>query len=361
MTDALTGAQSADLHTTPAATTVDLGSTGNDDAELSAIYDQIERDNGAARDEAGKFSSGDGTTENNGDGTTSSERPQEGGEPGGETGDAGSSTAQPVPLPANWRGMDADWAKIPADVQAKIAARDGELHTRMSEQGRQISAFKPVYDAVEQHRDVLEYHRMPDGGPIEPAFAVDFLLNAQRKLDTNPIAGLIEIADRYGVRDHLAAAITGQIPIPQTPQQQSAGLSPADVQRIVQESLSEEAQVRTLNDELSRLSKDKSLYSEIPEQDMVHSIHRARERLGETATKEAVFDLAYDMAVHADPTLRAKAAAAQSAAAAKSQRQTADARRAASINVTSTSTGRARELTEDEQLAQVYDEIKAKG
>lgn len=357
MTDALTGAQSADLQTNSA----DLGSIGNEDAELAAVYDQIERDNGAARDEAGKFSSGNGSAENNGDGGTSSEGPQEGGEPGGETVQTGSSTAQPVPLPANWRGMDGDWAKIPADVQAKIAARDGELHTRMSEQGRQIGTFKPIYDAVEQHRDVLDYHRMPDGGPIEPAFAVDFLFKAQRQLDANPIAGLIEIADRYGVREHLAAALTGQIPIPQTPQQQSAGLSPADVQRIVQESLSEEAQARVLNDELSRLSKDKPLYSEIPEPDMVHFIHRARDRLGETATKEAVFDLAYDMAVNAEPALRAKQAAAQSAAAAKGQRQTADARRAASINVTSTSTGRARELTEDEQLAQVYDEIKAKG
>ncbi len=354
MTDAIAGAQSADLQTNAAP----IAAPTDPDAELGALYDQFDRDNGAARDDAGKFTSENGSTENNGDGGTSSAVPQEGGEPGGDAGDAGSSTAQSAPLPANWYGLDAEWAQIPAEVQAKIATHQAAQHSRLTEQGRQISTYKPIFDAVEQHRDVLDYHRMEDGSAVPPAFAVDFLFKAQRQLDANPIGGLIEIADRYGVREHLAAALTGQIPIPQTPQQ-PAGMSPADIQRIVQESLSEEAQVRALNDELSRLSKDKPLYAEIPEPEMVHYIHRARDRLGETATKEAVFDLAYDMAVNADPTLRAKAAATK--VAPSNSQQTADARRAASINVTSTSSGKARQLTEDELLAAEYDRINSKG
>jgi hypothetical protein len=146
--------------------------------------------------------------------------------------------------------------------------------------------------------------------------------------------------------------------IPADPQ--PAGMSPADVEKIIKGALTEDATVRAAAEELSRLSKDKPLYSEIAEDDMVHSIHKARTRLGDAASKEAVFDLAYDIAVNADPDLRAKAAAAKKAAATDPKR-TADARRANAVNVTSNATGQTRQLTEDEQLARAYDLATTKG
>jgi hypothetical protein len=243
-------------------------------------------------------------------------------------------------------------------VQAKIAARDTEIHARMSDLGRQASAFKPLNDVLERHSDLLANKKLPDGSAVTKEVAVDFLMNAQRRLETNPIAGLIEIADRFGVRQHLAAALTGQMRIPADPQ--PAGILPADVERIVKGALTEDAASKAAAEELSRLSKDKPLYSEIAEDDMVHSIHKARTRLGDAASKEAVFDLAYDMAVNADPDLRAKAAATKKAAATDPKR-TADAKRANAVNVTSNATGRTRELTEDELLARAFDEATSKG
>lgn len=336
--------------------TADLG--GNEDAALEAMWNQIERDNGAARDESGKFSNGNGETGEAEAGQVDPNAPPQEGEGTGEGDDeAGSSTltATGVPLPANWNGMDGDWAKIPPEVQAKIAARDQEIHVRMSEQGRQIAAFKPITEVLEKNTDLLQGKAMPDGSPVNMPFAVDFLMNAQRRLDQNPIAGIMEIADRYGVLPHLQAVFNGQMKIPSDPQ--PAGISPADVERLVKDTLSEEATARAANDELSRLSADKPQYSEIPEDDMVHSIHKARTKLGQAASKEAVFNLAYDIAVNADPDLRAKAAAGKKAAATDPKRM-ADAKRATSVNVTSTSTGKARELTEDELLGQAYDEIQ---
>lgn len=346
--------------------------TVNDDQDLGAIWDQMERDNGSARDEGGKFAStnGDGKASETGDGgePNPNDPPQEG-EGQGEAGEDGSSTltASAVPLPANWNGMDEDWKKIPADVQTKIAAREQEIHARMSDQGRQISTYKPVHDIFEQNKDLLENRRTPDGRPVTPAFAAAFLLEAQRRIDANPIGALVEMAERFGLRDHLKAALNGQLQFqriqPPAASQQSS-LTAADVERIVKDAVTQDTSARAAAEEVDRLSKDKPLFSEIAEDDMVHFIHKARAKLGDAASKEAVFDAAYDMAVHADPTLRAKAAAAakeKQAAAAQGSKRTEDAKRANSINVSSTSSGKGRELTEDELLAAAYDEIQSKG
>ncbi|KTR05006.1 hypothetical protein NS365_13335 [Aureimonas ureilytica] len=329
----------------------------NDDDALGAVWDQLERDNGAARGDDGKFTSGEGGDEPAGD---DAQPAAVEGEEGGDDQTATETQTPAVALPPNWNGMDEDWKKIPADVQAKIAARDTELHARMSEQGRQIGAFKPFVDVIEKNRDLFEGRQMADGRAVTPTFAVDFLMGVQRQLDADPIGTLIQIADRYEARDMLVAVLTGQARLPPVPQPQaSAGVKPADVQAMVRETLDADQTARAAEEEISRLSKDKPLYASIAEADMVHFIRMARSKLGDAASNEAVFNRAYDMAVNADPDLRAKAAAAaKPAAAAPDPRRTADARRAASVNVTSTSTGKSRNLTEDELLAQAFDDAQ---
>lgn len=343
------GSDASDLAVSDADTT-SAGSV-NDDAALGAVWDQIE----SSKADAGA----DLTSAGRRDGSSPARNPPLAKNPpleGEGTGGAAEvSSPSAVPLPANWRGMEGEWGRIPAEVQARIAQRDAELHTRMSEQGRQIGAFRHYNEIFERNADLLAGRTMPDGSAPSMAEAVDFLFSAQRRLDENPIAGLIDIADRYGVRQHLAAALSGQIDIPADPQ--PPAMTPADIAWVIREIQQEDAMARSANEEVSRLAKDKPLYSELAEDDMVHAIHKARARLGDTASHEAVFDLAYDMAVNADPDLRVKAAAAARAAAADPRRM-ADARRAAAVNVTSTSTGQSRQFSEDELLGQAYDEAQ---
>lgn len=326
----------------------------SEDDQLSALYDEIGSDE-PARGEDGKFKA-------TGDDAGADGSSREGEEPGGEGETDGSSTltAAGAPLPANWNGMDEDWAKIPPDMQQRIAAREQELHVRMSEQGRQISQYKPIFDVVEQNSDLLAGKKTPDGREVTPAFAVAYLLNAQRRIVENPVAALIEMADAGGVREHLLAALSGRAPIPQTVQQSQPAITPADIAKIVQDTIAEDAKVRSADEEVSRLSKGKPLFADIAEEDMVTSIHKARRKLGDAASKEAVFDLAYDMAVNADPDLRAKAAALAKKAAGTDPKKVESAKRANGVNVTSTSSGKARDLTEDEVLSQAYDAAKSK-
>lgn len=335
-----------------------------DDAALEAIWNRNERDHGAER-ENGKFASPSretGKESPGGDGG-------EGLASDGLTPDAGS-----VPLPANWQGIKggvADnvkqaWEKAPAELRKFVADREQELQGRLSDHGRQASTYKPVQEVIDKfghYFDPQKGRKLADGSTVTPAKAIEFLFQAQANLDNAPVESIMSIIDMYGVRDKIAAAFGHTVPQGENElRQEIAGLksmlssvhNSASIDDRINQRLQERDGITAANEELSRLSADKPLYSEIPEKRMVNFINDAWDRLGATASKEAVFNLAYDMAVNADPDLRAKAAAAKPAATRDAGKVDA-AKRANSVNVTSTASGKARVLTEDEELAAVFD------
>lgn len=343
------------------------GASSNPDAALEAIWNKNERDNGAER-EAGKFVSPDPAKKS----TTAepvAKAVVSGGEPvgGGLTPDAGA-----VPLPDNWKGIQgADavkdaWGKTPAELRAFVAAREQELQGRLSDHGRQLSTFKPLQEVLDKNGRYFDPNSgyKIDGKTITPAQAVEYLFNVQNDMEKAPVPTIMAIIDRYGIRDKIAATFGQTVQQGEAElRQEIAGLkqmlasvgNPASIDDRINQKLQERDQQTTAAEELTRLSADKPLYSEIPEADMVESIHKARRKLGEAASKEAVFNLAYDMAVHADPDLRAKAAAPKAAAPVDAGKKVQDAKRAASVNIPSTASGKGRTLTEDEELAAVYE------
>ncbi|WP_027036504.1 hypothetical protein [Mesorhizobium ciceri] len=335
-----------------------------DDSALEAIWNKNERDNGADR-ENGKFVSVDRSEAAD----TASPKGGDGGEPAGDglTPGAGS-----VPLPDNWKGLQgADvvkgaWEKTPAEIRAFVAAREQELQGRLSDHGRQLSTVKPIQEVIDRHShyfDPQKGRKLADGSVVTPAKAIDFLFNAQANLDRAPVESIMAIIDSYGVRDKIAAAFGQTVQQGESElRQEIAGLktllatvgNPASIDDRINQKLQERADQTSAETELTRLSADKPLYSEIPEVDMVEAIHKARRKLGDAASKEAVFGLAYDMAVNADPDLRAKAAAGKPAAS-NGAAKVEGARRAAAVNIPSTASGKGRALTEEEELAAVYD------
>lgn len=333
------------------------------DSDLGAIWDRLERDNGAARDASGKFTSV-GALELGEPDQREEEKPLEGGE--GEA----SAAAEPstpvaveVPLPSNWRGLEETWAKIPAELRESIKAHEDKLHQTLSQQGQALSAYKPIGDVIQKYGDYF-------GGPrgnYKPAEAIDYLFNLQRAMDDNPVETLLQIADTYELRPKLTELFGGQGG--EQPQSDNSVLlaeinqlktiirnmgDPSKIDERISTKLSEERLSAQVNEEISRVSKDMPLYNDIPEADLVHFIQRSWAKLGDTASREAVLKSAYDMAINADPDLRAKAAALKSAAV-QDPAKVAAAKRANESNIRSTSTGKGRELTDDELLAQVWD------
>lgn len=330
----------------------------DEDSALRDIWNKNERDNGAAR-ENGRFASPNPEQAD----------PLEGGEGEAQAGESSTPDVVSVPLPANWRGKEEVWNKIPAELKTAVAGIENEMHRTLSDQGRQLSTLKPVAEVIEKNNRYFNGSiKGLDGNAITPAQGIEYLFNVQQAMDANPTETLLQIADRYGVRDKLAASFgqpqQGDAALRQEiaglKQQLSQIMNPASIDGRIERKFQEEAAAKAAAEEINRLSKDKPFYSEIPESRLVSFIHDARSRLGDTASTDAVFNLAYDMAVHADPDLRVKAAAAK-AAAAQNPAKVADAKRANGVNVTSTSSGKGRALTEDEELKAAYDRAQSKG
>lgn len=329
--------------------------TVNDDQELGAVWDRLERDNGSGRDDAGRFSSANGGDEQD---------PLEGGE-GEATAPAETSTpaAVEVPLPSNWNGKEELWQKIPADLREPLRAMQEELHQRQSQMGRELSAYRPIGEVIQRYSDYFGGER----GNYKPHEAVDYLFGLQRSMDDNPVETLLQIADTYNLRPALAQMFGGgsegqgggnevqlQARIDQLENQIRNMADPSKIDQRVEQKFEEKRVFSQAEAAMSRVVEAMPLIKEVPDEDLVYFIQKARAKLGETANYEAVLKSAGEMAINADPDLRARAAAVTPAAAQDPSRVAA-AKRANSTNIRSTSTGQGRQLTEDEELAKVWE------
>lgn len=348
----------------------------SEDATMEAVWDRLVVSNGAER-ENGRFVSPD--PEKRAAAEAAKQAPLEGGE-GGEPPVDTSTVSTEVPLPANWQGKDALWAKLPSDVKAEIAPILTEQHAKLSDMGRKVSAYEPLHNVGQQLADymqsIAQRHEerarasgeafTPYDGPKTPAEGIAYLFNIQQMMDQDARGTLLDIIDTYGVRDQIAAALgvkaePGQQPDPSTRENallekinrlETAIRQSSDPSRIEQIIDQKTAKARH-DEEVSRLASSKPLYAEIDQDDMVFFINKAWKTLGQDAAKEAVFDHAYNAAVEASPTLRAKSQAASQVAkdtAAKAE----GAKRGNAVNVTSTAQGKPRVQSEDDAMEEVW-------
>lgn len=331
------------------------------DADLEAIWNRDNVTNGADRGDGGKFVSPNGEVSTEAEPEQATEPVTEPTSLEGETGEEQpGSTPADVPLPANrlLNSLDAEWATLSPEVQQKLTERSNELHTKLSDMGKQVSTFAPLKEAASEFAEYFNGNlRGSDGQPITPADGIRYLANIQRAMDKQPLETLLSIADTYGLREQLAKQFGGQVQ--EVPQDQKilldeiAGLKrtiqglrdPANVEQVIER--------RELQSDISRFAASKPLYAQI-EPDLPFFITKAKTQLGEGATRTAILEKAYDLAIQADPALRAQSEAAKTAA--KTDAAKADAaRRATGVNVTSTSSGKAREPSLDDELAAVWE------
>jgi hypothetical protein len=158
------------------------------DADLQAIWNK----NNPSRDEGGKFKSsspeapaaetqGEATGETKTEGHASEDKPVE--------------TAKPsIDPPSSWsREVREKWAALPSDLQEYIAKRESEAHSQITRLGTTARAAEPLLNVIEQNRELFTRRN------VQPEQGVQALLNAQRKLDDNPVAAIGWLAQQYGV------------------------------------------------------------------------------------------------------------------------------------------------------------------
>lgn len=326
----------------------------DDTADIGAAYDRIMVQNGSDRGEDGKFTSANGEQ-------ADQQNPAELQQPA----EPAPASAAPAHLP---QAIKADWEKIPETARAAIVAHQTEMDRKFGEVGKQLGEWKPLGERLTAVKNEFPEY-FADSSPTKMAQSAAELAIVQAKLTKDPVGTLMQIMQVYGATDAIRSVLSGQQPTGESQniqqlQQTIRGLqqkldevgNPDFIGKHVEGILSQRETQTLVGD----LSKDKPFYADV-EADLPVFIEKAWGKLGETATKKAVFDLAYDMAVNADPDTRAKAKAAEAKATAAipDPKRTEQARRAASINVKSTSSGGDRQLSEQEALASAWDRAMA--
>jgi len=326
------------------------------DADLGAAYDRVAVQNGADRGEGGKFVSPNAPE----DGKAASETAKTAED---ETKPVETPTvAAPAHLP---QAIKAHWDKYGAEAQAAIAAHQTEMDRKFGEVGKQLGQMKPFHDefvaAMEQYP---EWRGRP---PAQLAQGAIRLAAVEAHLQKNPIGTILDIAERIGVKAQLAQVFSGQ--------QAQEGSQAHHVARLEREleslksQLGKAASPDTIRGEISRtmLEKDaekvthdfassKEHWADV-EAAMPSFIGMVLEQGGQGRPMQDILADAYDMAINANPEVRAKirAAEAKATAAQTDPKRTEAARKAASINVPSTTSGKERVPSEDELLAAAYD------
>lgn len=319
------------------------------DAELSALYDKNITQNGAERAEDGKFTSPNPPEAEEPQVEDAVETPEsvlEGAEAGEADGEDGSTLSAPsVPLPANWNGKEEVWAKVPPELQPEIAAIQGELQQRLTQQGRQIAETKPLTDALGQYRHLFE-------GRIDPVEGIKNLARAQEQLE-NPntrYQALMGIIDSFGARDAVYQLLTGQAQLPASQPQQPQ----VNVDRVVEAKLTERMSARDAESAISMFAQSNPMWNEINEEQQTNYTRAAKIMLP-SAPHGDVLKRALNLAIEDTPALKARMMAAAKPAVVPKPVSSEAAKRANSVNVPSTATGKVREPSEDELLSAIYE------
>lgn len=259
-------------------------------ADLAAVWDK--QTTGAERGADGRFVSKSGEPK---DGKpvepNSADQPQ-------------AATPEPAKTPAitaplSWSAdAKAYWEKLPPEAQTYIAQREGEAHKQITSQGERLKTYEPIDGVLSHYKD--DFSRRG----VQPAQAVSLLLEAQRQLDANPLNGLVQIGLTYGIdlRPLLNGVPPQQLPqadprvqaLEQTVSQLKQHLSTREQQESEQVVSIAQAQV-------TEFSKDKPYFEE------ARPLMAAMLSNGQATT----LDDAYDMAIHANKSIRERILADQ--------------------------------------------------
>lgn len=291
--------------------------------ELSAVWDK-QFTNGVEKDpNTGRFvgKQGDKPAEPN-----SADQPQA----------VAPEPARPaIEAPQSWSAeARAHWAKLPPEAQTYIAQREGEAHKEITSRGEKLKQYEPLESVFQSYKDDLARRG------VQPAQAVAILLDAQRRLDADPLGGLVNIGLTYGI--DLRPLLNGQAPQVAQPdprvQQLEARVNELLQQVSARAQQEEQATFSKAEALVTEFQKDKPYFQDV-ETEMLAFIPVAKQRYPEASHKE-ILQKAYDAATHANESTRQRILADQRKAEETKRQEEAtkraeEARKSGKVNVRS--------------------------
>lgn len=272
--------------------------------------------------------------------------------------------ASSIAAPQSWSAESkAHWDKIPAEAQAYIAQREGEVHRAISKLGQYARDMEPVGKVLQHYGNRLNELN------TSPEQYIDNLAYMDTWLSRDPVGAMKKIAETYKVD---LGAIADQSLYPADPhQQQLTAQFEAAMQRInyLEQQLGDTRQ-RVVGREAQEHQARQSAYEQQVQdffadkpdsKDLVDDIELHIQRLQRsepTLTPKEILQQAYERARWGNPTTRAKLIEEQRAQADKARleeakKAAAGAKRAAAINVNGSVHQRG-ELSMDDDLRGIW-------
>ena len=256
------------------------------------------------------------------------------------------------------------WAGLSPEQQKAISETQGELQAKLAEQGRTTNAIKPVHDAlVEMAR---EDPRLASASMKDVVKGVKTLARLDRALGENPAQAILGLIDQHGVGAQVAQYLgMGNMPPDvvqhvQSLESQIAALKRHASPEAIAASVREATQQQQVEAQIKEFVQTAEHWRDV-EPYMVQAVAFIRDVRGEGASPAQIMQEAYDLAVRQFVTDAKKATPpAPETAPETNPDRAAAAKKAKSINVSGTQSGKARELSEQEELGRAYDRIMAR-
>lgn len=251
------------------------------------------------------------------------------------------------------------WTAIPEEAREAVVGAQREMSRKLSDMGRQVQSIAPIRDVLVEAAKANP--ALMNMRPDELARDVMELAQYSAAFKSKPVETFMALAQKHGMIDALRQAFGGQ---PQAAQETAALQNEI---RALKQQLSRAADPEFIREQVSAVTMQERVLSDVQgfaaqqehwgevEAYIPKIIPLVRDAMPDASATD-VLARAYDLALQTyRPELKAKAQAAVEAAAAPDPERTQAALKAKSINVTGSTTGKAREMTEDEVYSAAYD------
>lgn len=348
-----------------------------EDDALSAAWDKLHAEGGEEGDpdeDAVSASEGGEDTPSGEDGGEDGEDGEGGSEDGseveeGDPDDKGDPDEgdQPAEAPSELPQAVRDaWKDIPEGARDAVLSAHREMGRKLAEQGRLVSAVKPVQEVLA--KALNELPELAAKTPQEAAQVTFGMAKLAASMKQNPVATVMGAVQHYGIADQVRQALglqpqgrqpsQGEFALRQEIASLKQQLQRAADPELIERKITETMTVREAQRAVDEFAAGKEFWNEI-EPNFAQFAKLAREKKPNASLKD-VLETAYDMAVNADPEIRAKVKASAEKARARQPdpKKTERQNKAKNANLPSGRPGRkSAPRSEDEALAEAYDRI----
>jgi len=323
----------------------------SEDDALSAIYQRMNGDEAGPAPEVAEPDEAEGDEGDEGDAKEGEDK-----EVTAEAKPDEPAVEAPSGLP---RAVREHWAAIPEAARTEIERSQREMSDRLADQGRQIQGISPIRDSLV--RAVKDLPSLANMRPEQVASEVFELAQFNDAFKRDPVGTFVSRINALGMGAAIGEALGAQ---PATPEGQQFGTMQREIAALKRE-LQQASDPQRINSAIEQHSARSNAQSEVQrfadsapnwadvEQIIPGFIPVAKQMLGDSASGKDVLQKAYDLAIYAK-TPAVKAEAAKPAPPQPDPQRAAQAMRAKSVNVKSGPTGKARPLSEDDELAAIF-------